>query len=214
MQNRPQKVNLPQLFEILQSRGAEGRHFTAIVGAPGAGKSTLAEALAARLNAAEPESAAILPMDGFHYDDQVLEAKGWRARKGAPHTFDVAGFAHILARLRDQKNETIAVPLFDREIEVARSAARLIGPKVRHVIVEGNYLLLDQDPWAACRAFFETSVYLNVPIEELRRRLLQRWAGLDPAEAMVKLEENDLPNARLVIANGQGAEFEMQSDDR
>ncbi|MFN3616327.1 MAG: nucleoside/nucleotide kinase family protein, partial [Rubrimonas sp.] len=104
-----------------------GRHVAALAGPPGAGKSTLAEMAVERLGAA----CAILPMDGFHYDDSLLNARGWRPRKGAPHTFDVGGLAATLARLRAGDEDAVAVPVFDRAIEIARAGARLIDRENR-----------------------------------------------------------------------------------
>lgn len=102
------------------------RTVVAIAGAPGAGKSTLAEALVDRLNAVREGAAALLPMDGFHFDDLHLVPAGLRARKGAPETFDVGGYAHALRRLCVGDEPFVAVPVFDRGIEIARAGARLI----------------------------------------------------------------------------------------
>ena len=200
-------IDIDSLTHLLQDRGGDSRCITAIVGAPGSGKSTLSEALAARMNATSPGSAAVFPMDGYHYDDMILNARGWRARKGAPHTFDVGGFAAMLTRLSDNSEAEIAVPVFDRSIEIARNAARIIPLSVRHVIVEGNYLLLDAPGWRDLRNQFDISVYLDVPPEELRRRLSERWANVAPEERKMKLDGNDLPNAELVQSSSLPADF-------
>lgn len=172
-----QEIELTELVDVLLARGAAGRHITAIAGPPGSGKSHIADALVNALNAREPDSAAVFPMDGYHFDDAVLETRGWRARKGAPHTFDVGGFAAMLERLRRNTEDEIAVPVFDRSIEISRNAARFIALSQRHVIVEGNYLLLDQVSWRDLR--FDTTVFLDVPMAELERRLLTRWSELN-----------------------------------
>ena len=98
----------------------------AIAGAPASGKSTLAETLVERLNADGPGTAALLPMDGFHFDDLHLVPAGLRPRKGAPETFDVGGLRHALLRLREASEPFVAVPVFDRAVEIARAGARLI----------------------------------------------------------------------------------------
>jgi pantothenate kinase len=171
-----------------------GRIIAALAGAPGSGKSTLAEKLVGKLNGRQPGLAAVLPMDGYHYDDLYLVPAGLRPRKGAPMTFDVGGLFHTLQRLRAREEAEVAVPVFDRKIEIARAGARLIPRDVPVIVVEGNWLLLDQAPWDRLRPMVE------VPEHVLRARLRGRWErlGLSEAEIVAKLEENDLPNGRLV----------------
>lgn len=205
------QITLDELAAELLIRGQTRRHVTAVAGPPGAGKSTVAEQLAEKLNAADPESAAVFPMDGYHFDDAILNARGWRPRKGAPHTFDVGGFARTLIRLRENTEAEIAVPVFDRAIEIARNAARFIPQSVRHLIVEGNYLLLDKPGWSDLAPLFDTTVFLDVPMEELRRRLAERWSGLEGEALRVKMEENDLPNAELVVTESRAADFTVQN---
>ena len=94
-----QDISVEDLVARIVDRGQTNRSITAVCGPPGAGKSTLSDELAARLNETDPGSAAVFPMDGYHYDDLILNARGWRSRKGAPHTFDVGGFRHMLMRL-------------------------------------------------------------------------------------------------------------------
>ena len=172
-------------------RALPPRALVAVAGPPGAGKSTISRRLAEMT-----PGARILPMDGFHLDDRILEARGHRPRKGAPHTFDVAGLARTLAAVRE--GGEVFHPVFDRSREIAIAQAGLIeadmsGP----VIVEGNYLLLDAPEWRALGPW-DLTVFLDVPEEELRRRLLERWADLGAGELAEKLDGNDLPNARLV----------------
>jgi pantothenate kinase len=202
-------VGFDALVGILAERGRDGRHITAVAGPPGSGKSFIADRLAEALNERDAGSAAVFPMDGYHFDDAILNAKGWRPRKGAPHTFDVHGFAAMLSRLRENAEEQIAVPVFDRSIEIARNAARFIPRTVRHLIVEGNYLLLDEAPWTdLC---FDTTVFLEVPMDEVERRLLGRWQALEGEALTAKMEANDLPNARLVVENSRDADFRLRN---
>ena len=176
------------------------RLIVAVAGPPGAGKSTLAEALVAALEAGRPGMAALLPMDGFHFDDLHLVPAGLRPRKGAPETFDVGGYAQALRRLRARDEPFVAVPVFDRAIEIARAGARLISRSVPVVVTEGNYLLLDRAPWSDLIGLFDLTILLQVPEAELERRLVQRWLdhGLGPEAAREKALKNDIPNARLV----------------
>lgn len=187
------------------------RRVLAIAGAPGSGKSTLAESLVETL---DPGLAAILPMDGYHYDDRVLEARGQRPVKGAPQTFDVGGFRVMLARLRANDEAEVAVPVFDRDLEVARAAARIIPASIRLIVAEGNYLLLDRAPWTELLPLYDRTAYLDVPIEELERRLTARWEGyaMSPEEITAKLEGNDLPNARTVVAERRSADWVIGTD--
>jgi pantothenate kinase len=197
-----QPTDLAALADLCAARAAGGadRMILAIAGPPGSGKSTLAEGLAARLNTQVPGLAEVLPMDGYHYDDLYLVPAGHRPRKGAPHTFDVGGLFHTLKRLRAADEADVAVPVFDRQIEIARAGARLIPALVPVIIVEGNWLLLDQTPWDRLRPLFDITVLVDVPEYALRSRLRGRWErlGLTEAEIAEKLEENDLPNGRLV----------------
>jgi pantothenate kinase len=194
-------VDLVQLADLLEARAASGgRVIAAIAGAPGSGKSTLAEKLVGKLNGRAPGMAAVLPMDGYHYDDLHLVPAGLRPRKGAPMTFDVGGLFHTLKRLRARDEAEVAVPVFDRKIEIARAGARLIPRDVPVIVVEGNWLLLNQAPWDRLRPMFDVTVMVEVPEHVLRSRLRGRWErlGLTEAEIVEKLEENDLPNGRWV----------------
>ncbi len=183
------------LFRKAQGRG---RLIVAIAGPPGAGKSSLAEALLPLL---PPGSAAIVPMDGFHYDNAVLDSLGLRHRKGAPETFDFDGFRHVLERLR-KADATVSVPFFDRAADLARAGALLVGPDVRFVIVEGNYLLLDESPWYGLAPLFDHTVFLDVARGELAHRLVRRWVdqGMDERAARERAFANDMPNAERVLA--------------
>ncbi|MEY4982007.1 MAG: hypothetical protein RIR62_273, partial [Pseudomonadota bacterium] len=158
------EIDLDSLARMLAVRAAAGgRVIAALVGAPGSGKSTVAEALADRLNAARADMAAILPMDGFHYDDTYLVPAGLRPRKGAPDTFDVGGLYHTLSRLKARDEAFVAVPVFDRDIEIARAGARLIPAATPVIIAEGNYLLLSRAPWSRLRPLFDVAVLVDVP---------------------------------------------------
>ena len=209
-------TDLEQLAGVVAARAGRGRVILAIAGAPGSGKSTLADDLVDRLNAQAKGLAMVLPMDGYHYDDLYLVPAGLRPRKGAPQTFDVGGLYHTLKRLRARDEPEVAVPVFDRAIEIARAGARLIPAAVGVIVVEGNWLLLDRAPWDRLRPMFDLTVMVEVPEPVLRERLQRRWQGLGltTSEIAVKLEENDLPNGRLVrdasvrpdflLANGLG----------
>lgn len=209
-----QATTLAALAErcITLAQGAS-RRLVALAGPPGAGKSHVAEVLSATLSARAPGRAAILPLDGYHFDDTLLEAWGHRLRKGAPFTFDVDGFAVMLGRLAADDGREIAVPVFDRAMEIARAGARIISPEVRLILVEGNYLLLDDPAWTPLRRHFDLTVFVDVAQDVLRQRLSARWADLDPTEAARKLEANDLPNMRLVLERSLAADLYLPNGD-
>jgi pantothenate kinase len=207
-----EEIRLQSLADLVEARAANGgRVIVAMAGAPGSGKSTLAEKLVGKLNGRQPGLAVVLPMDGYHYDDLYLVPAGLRPRKGAPQTFDVSGLYHTLKRLRAQDEAEVAVPVFDRQIEIARAGARLIPASVATIVCEGNWLLLDQTPWDRLRPMFDITVMVDVPEHILRARLRGRWErlGLSEPEIMAKLEENDLPNGRLVRDGSVAADWRI-----
>lgn len=184
---------------IRQKSGGALRYIVAVAGAPASGKSTLAEHLCHAL-IAQGETASVVPMDGFHFDDAVLNARGHRPRKGAPFTFDVYGFEILLKRIKAREPE-IAIPVFDRTLELSRAAADIITDVAKFIIVEGNYLLLKQKPWTQLKPLFDYSIFLNIPIEQLESRLIKRWLdlGFDLAYAQNWIASNDLLNIKTVM---------------
>ena len=190
---------------IVERVGDRRRVVIALAGSPGAGKSTLSERLLAALPAGE---AALVPMDGFHFDNAVLDAMGLRQRKGAPETFDCTGLLATLQRIWSC-DEAVAVPVFDRAADLARAGAAIVPADRRLILVEGNYLLLDRLPWSDLAPLFDLTIFIDVPMAELERRLLARWTDLGRSEAAARawVEGNDLPNARLVIENSRRADI-------
>ncbi|BCB70346.1 nucleoside triphosphate hydrolase [Vreelandella aquamarina] len=206
-------INLDELIVRLTPwlHGPE-RRLVALAGPPGAGKSYIAMRLFKTLSAISPGHVAILPMDGFHYDDALLSERGDLDRKGAPHTFDVDGLNVMLKRITADDGTAVAVPVFDRSMEISRAAARLIDPEVRLVIVEGNYLLLDDPQWAKVSDRMDLRVFIQVPEHTLEQRLGQRWAHLPDAQRQAKLEGNDLPNMRLVVQQSSFPDLYLCND--
>jgi len=186
-----------RIHELLDTRA---RVMVALSGAPASGKSTLAAELARRMRA-QRVLTEVVPMDGFHLDNAVLDARGLRSRKGAPETFDALGFVHLIRRIRS--GEEVVAPLFDRARDLSVAGAQPVPPETRLVICEGNYVLFGEAPWQDLAPLWDLCAHLDVPLPELRGRLIQRWLdhGLSRAAATRRAESNDIPNAQRVIAN-------------
>ncbi|MEN0098394.1 MAG: nucleoside/nucleotide kinase family protein [Brucella pseudogrignonensis] len=199
--------NLPA--EILSKlSNTDGRLIVAIAGPPGAGKSTISEYLRDAINKGGVGSAVIVPMDGFHLDNAILEERGLRSRKGSPPTFDCAGFAALLERLKNA-SEDVVIPAFDRTLDLARAGAAIVRADHQILLVEGNYLLLNQEPWTELASFFDMTIFLEVPFSELERRLIQRWLDHGHTEdaARQRALSNDIPNAELVVSSSRDANY-------
>ena len=189
---------------------AGGRRLLGICGAPGAGKSTLAERLIASLG----DRAVLVGMDGFHLAQRELHRLGREQRKGAPDTFDAAGYVDLIRRLRrngpDQPDpETVYAPEFRREIEEPIACAVPVPPGVPLVVTEGNYLLLCEPPWSALRALLD-EVWFLAPEEPVRlARLIERHRryGRSDAEARDRAHGSDQANAVRVLATADRADL-------
>ncbi|MBW6392434.1 nucleoside triphosphate hydrolase [Billgrantia antri] len=184
---------------LLEAAENRQRFIVALAGPPGAGKSFLSEWLCRELNERVPGIAAVVPMDGYHLDNAILEPLGQLSIKGAPETFDPDGLKHDLERIR-RADRSVAVPVFDRPLDLARAGGRLITLGHRLVIVEGNYLLLDRDPWRELHPLFDMTLLLEVADEVLEARLIQRWLGMGQEQegAVDKARNKDMLNARLI----------------
>ncbi|MET9465652.1 nucleoside/nucleotide kinase family protein [Streptomyces sp. NPDC006544] len=186
--------------------GRDGRRILGIAGPPGAGKSTLAARLADALG---PRTAVVVPMDGFHLARTELARLGLADRKGAPDTFDAAGYVSLLRRLRAPGEATVYAPAFDRSLDEPIAGSVPVAPAVPLVITEGNYLLHDAGEWAAVRPLLDEAWYL-APDEALRvARLVDRHVrhGKDPAYARAWVARSDEANARLVAPGRDRADL-------
>lgn len=182
---------------------AGARRLVALAGPPATGKSTVADLLRAALVAGGAR-AVVVPMDGYHLDNRILSGRGLLARKGAPETFDAHGFIAMIRRLKT--GEEAFVPVFDRTRDIAIAGAELVPATAETIIVEGNYLMFDEDPWRELAPLWDAALFLDASEAVLRERLVQRWRdhGLGDQAAVARAEENDLPNARRILARRIG----------
>jgi len=206
MPTRPDDIAQKGLPRLLALTGS--RKLIAVAGAPGSGKSTISAALCSALQDAG-RSVALVPMDGFHLDNRLLRDRGILHRKGAPASFDAAGFVHLMRRIAAA--EDVVYPVFDRDRDIAIAGAGHVPPETEFVLVEGNYLLLQESPWDRLRALWTLSIRVDTPLETIKARLLDRWTkqGLPEAQACLRRDENDLPNADLVLASSVDADMTL-----
>ncbi|WP_372457679.1 nucleoside/nucleotide kinase family protein [Streptomyces olivaceus] len=191
-------------------QGGVRRAVLGIAGSPGAGKSTLAERLVRELNAGGEPWVAHVPMDGFHLADVELDRLGRRDRKGAPDTFDAAGYAALLGRLREEAyGETVYAPGFERVLEQPLAGAVPVPPAARLVVTEGNYLLLEDGAWPRVRALLDEVWFCELAEPERLRRLVARHErfGKSPEQAHAWAHGPDGRNAGVVAATRHRADL-------
>ena len=203
------KLNYQELIKKLDQdvqKSNKNRYFIAISGPPASGKSTTSEKLHSDLKL-KRHKPSILQMDGFHYDNSILKEKDLIQKKGAPETFDVYGLLNFIKRLQNEPE--VIVPIFDRSLELSRSSAVIISKESKVIIVEGNYLLLNSQPWKDLQNFFDTTVMLDCEEKILEQRLIDRWKNfnLSNDEINQKVYKNDLPNGLNVLKNSTLAKY-------
>lgn len=180
-----------------------------IAGSPGAGKTTLAEHLVRALNGGGEPWVAHVPMDGFHLADVELDRLGRRDRKGAPDTFDAAGYAALLRRLREEPDEVVYAPGFERVLEQPIAGAIPVPPTARLVVTEGNYLLLETGSWTRVRQGLDEVWFCEIDEAERLRRLVARHEefGKPHETAVAWVSGTDQHNADLVATTRDRADL-------
>lgn len=214
-------ATLDQLVERARALALSGRRtILGIAGAPGAGKSTLAEALVRRLG---PELAVFVPMDGFHLSNDVLDSLGLRASKGAQDTFDGHGYVHLLLRLARQpeavesgEDGIIYAPVFDRELDSSIGSAVPVRPTTPLVVTEGNYLLLEANPWDRANGIFDELWFLAPDEDERLSQLTARHErfGRSAEEALARSLGTDQRNAEMIAATAHRASHVYRLTER
>jgi pantothenate kinase len=199
----------------LSAEASAHRILLGLTGSPGAGKTTLARALVASLNAGAPEQVAVhLPMDGFHLANATLDRLGLRQRKGAIETFDGWGFVALLERVLRETDHTVYAPAFERHIDEPVAGEIAIEPSARVVVVEGNYLLSDLEPWSRVRDLVAESWFCDTDESERMLRLVRRHtaSGRTPDAAHAWATDVDGANARGIEPTRARADLVVSGD--
>lgn len=216
----PTDATLEEVLDRSRTLAGSGvRRILGIAGPPGAGKSYLAEELAAALG---PDLAVVVPMDGFHLAQEVLETLGRAGRKGAADTFDGEGYVALLRRLRHQVaprtttdaalDGVVLAPRFHRDLEEPVGSAIAVRPDVPLVITEGNYLLRPQAPWIDARELLDEVWFLAPPQDLRQERLVARHVsfGRSREAATEHALGSDEVNAREIAATAQLADLVLR----
>ena len=203
-----QDATLDQLVELATALVVPGeRRILGFTGAPGAGKSTVAEQLVTALG---PDAAVLVPMDGFHLANEVLIDRGRRDRKGAHDTFDDCGYARLLAALRALRvgDPIVYAPRFHRELEESIGSSIPVSSTVPLVVTEGNYLLLESDAWPTARSHVDEVWFLAPDTDVRHDRLLRRHEayGKSPEDAAFWAFGSDERNATLIESTASRAD--------
>jgi pantothenate kinase len=195
---------------VVEYAAASSRTIIGIVGKPGGGKSTLSKFL---LKGMDSTLVSVVPMDGFHLSNKVLKELGRSDRKGAQDTFDVKGFTALIERIKMDNVDPIYYPIFDRSIEESIAAQGVVYPSTRVVIVEGNYLMHDNDGWQEISPLLDQSWYAFLEEDIRISRLISRHIafGKDPESAKAWAKGSDQVNAELIEAGVGRCDFLIRS---
>ncbi|MGM8849180.1 nucleoside/nucleotide kinase family protein [Salinicola halophyticus] len=211
METRSLSIDIDPLIVDVARRLIDSpeRRLLGLVGAPGSGKSTLSAALLSALG----DRAQVVPMDGFHLSNRQLVALGREQRKGAPDTFDAFGYRDLLLRLRTthDESEIVYAPGFYREIEEPIAASIAVPPVTSLIITEGNYLLLEDEPWPQVRETLDEVWFLDVDRELREERLVARHRqfGRTQQQALDWVRTTDAPNAERIQAVAANADRQL-----
>ncbi|MFJ3490023.1 nucleoside/nucleotide kinase family protein [Leifsonia aquatica] len=179
----------------------DSRVILGIAGSPGSGKTTLARAVTERVNGLAGDGVAVhVPMDGFHLANASIDALGRRDRKGAIDTFDAWGYVGLLQRLLAERDHVVFAPAFERSVDEPVAGSIAVGPETRLVVTEGNYLLVDAEPWSGIPSILAESWFVATPAPEREARLVDRHTrhGRKPEAALAWARDVDGANASII----------------
>lgn len=191
-------TELTRAVDALRARVSDGRRvMLGITGAPGSGKSTVAAKVRELLG---PAAAVVVPMDGFHLGNAIIDGTPLRHRKGAPDTFDAGGYVALLARLAHRNEDVVYAPEFRRELDEPVAASIAVPAEVPVVITEGNYLLADLPVWRQVRPMLTETWFVEITEDLRMERLVARHMafGMDRAAATAWAAGPDQANADLI----------------
>lgn len=196
------------------------RYLVAIGGPPGSGKTTIAKRVTHLLNEGSVMQTALVPMDGFHLSraalDKLPDPEMAYVRRGAPWTFDLPRFGDFVGRLCTWADtiplrtsmkgwsgaEVLSAPGFDHEAKDPIEDGITVTPDTSIIIVEGNYLLLDEPGWRDLSTLFDYRVYIDTDLQEARTRVAKRHvhAGIEKTleDGYRRVDSNDYLNGLLI----------------
>ncbi|TLM83083.1 nucleoside/nucleotide kinase family protein [Pseudarthrobacter sp. NamE5] len=195
-----------EALDALRRRLVPGaRVILGIAGAPGSGKSTFADRIRQQFG---PGQAVVVPMDGFHLGNAIIDGTPLRQRKGAMDTFDAGGYLSLLRRLVRRDEPVVYAPEFRRTLDEPVAASIAVPAEVPLVITEGNYLLMEQEPWKDIRAQLDEVWFVDTPQDLRLSRLVDRHVsfGMDRAAAEAWANGPDEANAVLIQATRPAAD--------
>ena len=184
-----------------------------IVGPPCSGKSTFSlEFNNFLIRKNKKEYSKVVPMDGFHFDNAILKKRNLLLRKGDPITFDSYGFVDLVKKIKFNINSSVALPVFDRDLELSRGSADIVKKNNRIIIIEGNYLLLKNAPWNLLKKYIDIFVFLNVDKKILHERSKKRWEhyGISKKQILKKVN-NDIHSASIVLRSSSKAHIDIKN---